>query len=130
MVNMKNIQGRTRERIYRFLQDFIGTNGYSPSYREVAEAVGISGACAERHLKRMMDDGLIEIEPYIQRSIRIVKPKNVLSKFAAAGKNEQFDMLANHLLFRDIPGFGEIGHETVEEIADIIVEWLHSEIKE
>lgn len=124
---MSAIQGRTRERIYKFLQEFIKTNGYSPSYREVAEAVGISGSCAERHLKRLVDDGLIEIEPYIQRSIRIKNPNNVLSKFASAGKNEQFDMLVSHLLFRDIPGFGEMGFETAREIAGIIVDWLYSQ---
>lgn len=50
--------------LYRIIEGFIDNymteNNRSPSYREIATAVGISSASVSRYLKSMKEDGLIE----------------------------------------------------------------------
>ena len=50
----------TRRNILDFVTDFIGARGYSPSYREIKEAVGLkSTAAVQRHIMALCDDGFL-----------------------------------------------------------------------
>ena len=49
----------TRDRIVDFIRDFIAGHGYSPTVREVAEAVGLSSSGAYHHLESLRDEGVL-----------------------------------------------------------------------
>lgn len=65
-----------RERIFDFIVAFIESNGYSPSYREIASAVGLrSASTVLHHLEALAAEGLIGYRPHTPRSIHL-KAKN------------------------------------------------------
>lgn len=50
----------TRERVLTFLTDFVQQNGYSPSIREIGEAIGLrSSSTVYNHIRRLKQEGLI-----------------------------------------------------------------------
>lgn len=50
----------TRERVLDFLNDFVRLHGYSPSIREIGQAVGLkSSSTVYNHLRRLKQEGLI-----------------------------------------------------------------------
>jgi len=49
------------QRVVQFISTYIRRNGYSPTVREIAEAVGYAGPGAtHKLLKKMEGDGLVE----------------------------------------------------------------------
>lgn len=53
----KNSQRRYRE-VLEFVADFCARNGYSPTYREIMDALGIrSSATISRYVHRLIEDG-------------------------------------------------------------------------
>ena len=63
----------TDEQLLKWMTDYVGRNGYPPSVRECAQAIGKSVESAQRRIKRLEGRGLIERGPAGQsRSIRIV----------------------------------------------------------
>lgn len=68
---MGNSAGATRrEAILAFLRDYQAEFGYSPSIREITDAVGLKGTYATRvHLHRLADEGKLRIRAGVSRSI-------------------------------------------------------------
>lgn len=63
-----------RERMYQFISKYIDDMGYSPTVREIANAVGLkstSSVCS--HLKQLEIEGRIESKPNCPRTIKIIK---------------------------------------------------------
>lgn len=61
-----------QERIFDFIVAFIESNGYSPSYREIASAVGLrSASTVLHHLEALASKGLIGYRRRTPRSIHI-----------------------------------------------------------
>jgi len=59
--------------IIDFISQYIQKNGYSPTTREIAAAVGLSSpSTVTGHLNRLKKKGLVDFEPYEVRTIRIV----------------------------------------------------------
>lgn len=59
-----------RERIYDFICAFIADRGYSPSYREIGDGVGIkSASTVSFHLRKLADEGRIG---YVRDSPRTI----------------------------------------------------------
>jgi DNA-binding transcriptional ArsR family regulator len=56
---------------FEFIQDYIEKNGWAPSQREIAEFVSGSLQTVNSDLRRLQEQGLIEIGPHA-RQIRIV----------------------------------------------------------
>ena len=55
------IPSETRKRILDYITDFVGSQGYSPSYREIKEAVGLkSSAAVQRHIEMLCTDGFLQ----------------------------------------------------------------------
>ena len=75
-------QGEKRRRaILRFISSYIRTHGISPTFAEIADAVGLSSPNATRnHLKKLSDDGHIRIYPHTPRGIVVVDPSKPLKK--------------------------------------------------
>lgn len=61
-----------RDKVYDFIVEFIGDKGYSPSYREIAKAVGLkSTASVLHHLDSLAAEGRIGFVSHTPRSIHL-----------------------------------------------------------
>lgn len=62
-----------QQRIFDYIKKYIEINKYSPSFREVAEGVGLkSSSTIHTHLKKMKKDGYIDFVNTLPRTLRIV----------------------------------------------------------
>jgi repressor LexA len=74
---------RQRE-VYDYLADFIARNGYSPSFEEIGEAMGLSSlATVHKHLNNLEEKGLLKRDYNRSRSIDVLPPKGSLKKSMA-----------------------------------------------
>lgn len=63
---------RKRSEIFAFIVQFLNARGYSPSIREIGEAVGLSSSSTiHRHLQTMQAAGLIKLRKNQFRAIQI-----------------------------------------------------------
>ncbi len=63
---------KKQKQILDYLTEFINTNGYAPSYREIAEYFGLSStATVHEHVKTLEDKGLISSSHNVARSLEI-----------------------------------------------------------
>ena len=63
-----------RDKILEFVGGYIKEHGYSPSMREIGEAIGVdSTSHVSFHIDRLVEEGRLTKEPNIARSIRVVK---------------------------------------------------------
>ena len=52
-----------RIKILEFIKSYIKKNGYSPSYQEIADGVGLRSKCSVyTHIKKMLDTGMLETD--------------------------------------------------------------------
>ena len=58
-----------RRRILRFAQDFWQREGYSPSYREIAEELGLALSTVSYHVSVLKQEGVLRREPRQPRTI-------------------------------------------------------------
>ncbi len=57
---------------YKFIIDFIQENGYSPSYREIANGVGCALSTVVGRLEKLVEFGMIEMKANVPRTISVV----------------------------------------------------------
>lgn len=57
---------------YQFIIDFIKENGYSPSYREIANGVGCALSTVVGRLEKLVEFGMIEMKANVPRTISVV----------------------------------------------------------
>lgn len=61
-----------KDEVLEFIRKFIADNEYPPSYREIADGVGLaSTACVHRYIHQLVDEGAIAIAPNRNRTITI-----------------------------------------------------------
>jgi repressor LexA len=68
--------------VYDFIQTFIKIRGFSPSYSEIAQGLGMrSKSNIHRHIHTLKERGLLQIKPHMIRSMKVVDNtvKHVLS---------------------------------------------------
>lgn len=65
----------SRREITKFIDEYSGKHGYSPTVREITHAVfGNTGyASTHHHLKVLKDEGYIDFVPGLFRTIRTIK---------------------------------------------------------
>ena len=62
-----------QQKIYDFIKSYIAENHYSPTMREITDAVGLkSVSTVHGHLDRMRDKGYINFVNTSARTLRIV----------------------------------------------------------
>ena len=62
-----------REKIYNFIVSFMTNKGYSPSIREIGDAVGLSSTSSVfNQLMNLQDEGLIKMQNGKSRTISLV----------------------------------------------------------
>lgn len=65
---------KVKEKIREAIVEYISLHGYSPTVREIGEAVGLkSTGSVQYHLKRMVKEGILEMDgkPGAPRTIRV-----------------------------------------------------------
>lgn len=76
--SMSNLTPKQTE-VLNIIQSFTRENGYAPSYREIADELGLSSpATVHGHVKTLLEKGVIEMgEEGEARSIEIIRPQEM-----------------------------------------------------
>ena len=80
---------RRQKQVYDFLAQFVEEHGYSPSFEEIGDGLGLSSlATVHKHVSNLEQKGLLKRDYNRSRSIDLLKPrgrmKQALSTAAAA----------------------------------------------
>jgi repressor LexA len=77
---MKNTgKSSTREKVRKFINDFIEDRGYSPTVRDILKGCSLSStAVVQHHLNILEREGYIHRDPEVFRSIQLMDRKNVV----------------------------------------------------
>ncbi len=76
---------RRQREVYDFISQFVDSNGYSPSFEEIAEGVHLSSlATVHKHISNLESKGLLKRDYNRSRSIDLIKPKGLMKKALAA----------------------------------------------
>ena len=68
---------RRQREVYDFISQFVDTNGYSPSFEEIAAGVGLSSlATVHKHISNLEGKGLLKRDYNRSRSIDILPIKS------------------------------------------------------
>jgi repressor LexA len=71
-----------QKRVYDFIQAFIKTHGFAPSYTEIAKGLELrSKSNIHRLVHSLKDKGLIKINAHMVRSIKVID--NTVREMAA-----------------------------------------------
>lgn len=64
---------KRRTEILEFIRTYFRERGHSPTFQEIATGVNLSSPNAVRnHLKQLVDDGFVRVEPHTPRAISLV----------------------------------------------------------
>ena len=67
---------RRQKEVYDFLAGFVEEHGYSPSFEEIGEGLGLSSlATVHKHVSNLEEKGLLKRDYNRSRSIDLVKPR-------------------------------------------------------
>ena len=80
---------RRQKQVYDFISEFVDTNGYSPSYDEIREGLGLNSlATVHKHITNLEQKELLRRDYNRSRSIDLLKPRGRLKQaFAAAAES-------------------------------------------
>jgi repressor LexA len=69
----------TRQRIFKFIQDFFDDRGYAPTVRDILKGCAISStAVVQHHLNVLEKEGRIHRDPEVFRSIQLADKTNLV----------------------------------------------------
>lgn len=75
-----SVTNRTRQKILRFIRDFIADRGYGPTVRDIQKGCQLSStAVVQHHLNVLEREGYIHRDPEVFRSIQLTDRKKTLS---------------------------------------------------
>lgn len=73
---LKEHGNELRERMYQFIVKYINDMGFSPTVREIANAVGLkSTSSVYSHLTQLEIEGRIKRKQYSPRTIKVIEDK-------------------------------------------------------
>lgn len=76
-----------RNDVLEFVEKYIATWGYAPSYEDIRKEVGLSGRShVDYYLDALERDGQIERTPRTPRSLRLVDPQRVTFQIPIVGR--------------------------------------------
>ena len=77
---------RRQKQVYDFLAGFVEEHGYSPSFEEIGDGLGLSSlATVHKHISNLEQKGLLKRDYNRSRSIDLVKPRGRMKQALAAG---------------------------------------------
>src|SRR2546428_9125805 len=72
---------RRQRQLYDYISDFVQKNGYSPSFEEIGEGLGLSSlATVHKHVSNLQKKGLLTRDYNRSRSIDLLPPKGRLKQ--------------------------------------------------
>ncbi len=72
---------KRQKEIYDYVADFVQRNGYSPSFEEIGEGMGLSSlATVHKHISNLEKKGLLKRGYNKSRSIDVLPPKGSMKK--------------------------------------------------
>src|SRR6478672_7090051 len=75
---------KRQRQVYDFISDFVQKNGYSPSFEEIGEGMGLNSlATVHKHVSNLEKKGLLTRDYNRSRSIDLVAPKGKLKQSMA-----------------------------------------------
>jgi repressor LexA len=75
---------RRQKQVYDFLSAFVDRHGYSPSFEEIAEGLGLSSlATVHKHITNLEQKGLLRRDYNRSRSIDLLKPRGRMKQSLA-----------------------------------------------
>src|SRR3954452_23932820 len=76
---------KRQRQVYDFIAGFVHSHGYSPSFEEIGDGMGLSSlATVHKHVSNLEKKGLLRRDYNRSRSIDILPPKGALKKSLAA----------------------------------------------
>jgi repressor LexA len=75
---------RRQKQVYDFLAHFVEEHGYSPSFEEIGDGLGLSSlATVHKHVSNLEEKGLLKRDYNRSRSIDILKPRGRMKRSLA-----------------------------------------------
>jgi repressor LexA len=72
---------KRQKQVYDYIDEFVRTNGYSPSFEEIGEGLGLSSlATVHKHISNLEKKGLLKRDYNRSRSIDVLPPKGGMKK--------------------------------------------------
>jgi len=72
-------KSQTRQRILKFIRDFVDDRGYAPTVRDILRGCSLSStAVVQHHLNVLEREGYIHRDPEVFRSIQLLDRKNTI----------------------------------------------------
>jgi repressor LexA len=76
---------RRQREVYDFIADFVQSHGYSPSFEEIGNGLGLSSlATVHKHITNLADKGMLKRDYNRSRSIDLVPMKGSMKKPGSA----------------------------------------------
>src|SRR5437879_10379690 len=67
---------RRQKQVYDYVEDFVHRNGYSPSFEEIGDGMGLSSlATVHKHLTNLERKGMLKRDYNRSRSIDVIAPR-------------------------------------------------------
>ena len=78
---------RRQKQVYDFLAQFVEEHGYSPSFEEIGEGLGLSSlATVHKHVSNLEEKGLLKRDYNRSRSIDLLKPRGRMKQALASAQ--------------------------------------------
>jgi repressor LexA len=75
---------KRQRQVYDYIADFVSRNGYSPSFEEIGDGMGLNSlATVHKHISNLEKKGLLKRDYNRSRSIDVLPPKGNLKKSMA-----------------------------------------------
>ncbi len=97
---------RRQKQVYDFISEFVDKNGYSPSFDEIREGLGLSSlATVHKHITNLEQKELLRRDYNRSRSIDLLKPRGRMKQaFAVAAANAAESSMSLPLIGRIAAG--------------------------
>lgn len=98
--------------LLEFISEFSDVNNYSPSYREIMQAMNLRSVSAvAEHIENCVASGFLKKVPKSPRSLEVIKPKNY---------DETKDLFRQKIAELENKGYSEKELETLSSAAHIL----------
>ncbi|PWT71201.1 MAG: repressor LexA [Proteobacteria bacterium] len=75
---------KRQRQVYDYIADFVSRNGYSPSFEEIGDGLGLNSlATVHKHISNLEKKGLLKRDYNRSRSIDVLPPKGSMKKAMA-----------------------------------------------
>lgn len=75
---------KRQRQVYDYIADFVSRNGYSPSFEEIGDGMGLNSlATVHKHISNLEKKGLLKRDYNRSRSIDLLPPKGSMKKAMA-----------------------------------------------